>query len=104
MDSQELARRKSYMNIELCNNFKLAFDIALSKISVDEEEYFKNNMMFLKYSSSSTDIFEEEYFKNNMMFLEATNNKHPKWPNCLFFKDYQTRETIRIGYDLMDCI
>lgn len=82
MDSQELARRKSYMNIELCNNFKLAFDIALSKISVDEEEYFKNNMMF----------------------LEATNNKHPKWPNCLFFKDYQTRETIRIGYDLMDCI
>ena len=82
MDLQELARRKSYMNIELCNNFKLAFDIALSKISVDEEEYFKNNMMF----------------------LEATNHKHPKWPNCLFFKDYQTRETIRIGYDLMDCI
>ena len=82
MDSQELARRKSYMNIELCNNFKLAFDIALSKISIDEEEYFKKNMMF----------------------LEATTNKHPKWPNCLFFKDYQTRETIRIGYDLMDCI
>ena len=82
MNSQELARRKSYMNIELCNNFKLAFDIALSKISVDEEEYFKKNMMF----------------------FEATNNKHPKWPNCLFFKDYQTRETIRIGYDLMVCI
>ena len=82
MDSKELARRKSYMNLELCNNFKLAFDIALSKISIDEEEYFKKNMMF----------------------LEATNNKHPKWPNCLFFKDYQTRETIRIGYDLMDCI
>ena len=82
MDSQELARRKSYMNIELCNNFKLAFDIALSKISIDEEEYFKKNMMF----------------------LEAKNNKHPKWPTCLFFKDYQTRETIRIGYDLMDCI
>ena len=56
MDSKELARRKSYMNIELCNNFKLAFDIALSKISVDEEDYFKKNMMF----------------------LEATNNKHPK--------------------------
>ena len=82
MDSQELARRKSYMNIELCNNFKLAFEIALSKISVDDEEYFKKNMMY----------------------LEATNSKHPKWPNCLFFKDYQTRETIRIGYDLMDCI
>ena len=82
MDSQELARRKSYMNIELCNDFKLAFDIALSKISVDEEEYFKNNMMY----------------------LEATNHKHPKWPNTLFFKDRVTRETFKIGYDLLDTI
>ena len=76
MDSQELVRRKSYMNIDLCHNPVAAFDIALSKGYIDKE-----------------------YFKKNMQFIEATNDKHPCWPNCLFFKDYLTRETLRIRYD-----
>ena len=76
MDSQELVRRKSYMNIDLCHNPVAAFDIALSKGYIDKE-----------------------YFKKNMQFIEATNDKHPCWPNCLFFKDYLTRETLRIIYD-----
>ena len=79
MDLQELAKRKSYMNIDLCNDFKKCFDIALSKGYIDKE-----------------------YFKKNMQFIEATNGMHPNWPNCLFFKDYQTRETLRIKYDLYD--
>ena len=81
MDSTKLHQLRLYMNLELCNDFKKSFDIALSKGYIDKE-----------------------YFKKNMQFIEATNDKHPCWPNCLFFKDYQTRETIRIGYDLMDCI
>ena len=76
MDSQELVRRKSYMNIDLCHNHVDAFDIDLSKGYINQD-----------------------YFKKNMDYLEATNEYHPKWPNCLFFKDYHTRETLRIRYD-----
>ena len=79
MDLAELQKVKTFMNLELCQNYKLAFDIALSKGYIDKE-----------------------YFKKNMQFIEATNGMHPKWPNCLFFKDYLTRETLRIKYDLYD--
>ena len=40
MDSQELVRRKSYMNIDLCHNPVAAFDIALSKGYINQD-YFK---------------------------------------------------------------
>ena len=76
MDSTKLHQLRLYMNLELCNDFKKSFDIALSKGYIDKE-----------------------YFKKNMQFIEATNDKHPCWPNCLFFKDYLTRETLRIRYD-----
>ena len=76
MDSTKLKQLRLYMNLELCNDFKKCFDIALSKGYIDKE-----------------------YFKKNMQFIEATNDKHPCWPNCLFFKDYHTRETLRIRYD-----
>ena len=79
MDSKQLEKIRSYMNLELCNDFRKCFDIALSKGYIDKE-----------------------YFKKNMQFIEATNGMHPKWPNCLFFKDYLTRETLRIKYDLYD--
>mgnify|MGYP003303072525 CR=1 FL=1 len=58
---------------------KLAFDIALKRGYINQD-----------------------YFKRNMRYLEATNMMHPKWPNCLFFKDYLTRETLRIKYNLSD--
>ena len=76
MDSKQLEKIRSTLNIELSQNSKLAFDIALSKGYINQD-----------------------YFKKNMDYLEATNEHHPKWPNCLFFKDYHTRETLRIRYD-----
>ena len=79
MNLEELQKVKSYMNLELSQNHKLAFEIALKKRYINQE-----------------------YFKKNMMYLEATNSMHPKWPNCLFFKDDLTRETLRIKYDLYD--
>jgi len=79
MDSKQLEKLRSVLNIELSQNSDLAFDIALSK----------------KY-------IEKNYFKTYMRYLEATNGMHPRWPNCLFFKDSITRETLRIKYDLYD--
>ena len=76
MDSKQLEKLRSYMNLDLCYNPPLAFDIALKKGYINQE-----------------------YFKQNMEYIEATNENHPKWPNCLFFKDYHTRETLRIRYD-----
>tara|TARA_R100000773_G_scaffold41960_1_gene38832 strand:+ start:295 stop:465 length:171 start_codon:yes stop_codon:yes gene_type:complete len=54
----------------------MAFDIALTKKFLDKE-----------------------YFIKNMMFMEATNSKHPTYPNTLLFKDSITREHLRINYD-----
>jgi len=78
----DLKKLSSYMNFELMDNHKLAFEIALSKILFDDREYFK------------------KYY----MFMEATSAKHPKHPNTLLFKHSQTREYWRIGYELLDCI
>tara|TARA_R100000234_G_C4894444_1_gene132926 strand:+ start:134 stop:382 length:249 start_codon:yes stop_codon:yes gene_type:complete len=79
MDSKQLERIRSTLNIELSQNSNLAFNIALKKGYINQD-----------------------YFKQNMRYLEATNMMHPKWPNCLFFKDSLTRETLRIKYDLYD--
>ena len=69
---------REYINLELSNNEKLAFQIAFDKLD-----------------DSLFDTDQVKYW----MFIEATNDKHPSWPNCLFFKDYLTRETLRIRYD-----
>ncbi len=82
MDLTEIRKRQSYLNIELMNNYRLAFDIALSKISIDDHEDFKKHYMF----------------------MEATSSKHPKHPNTLLFKHDETREHWRISYELLDCI
>ena len=76
MELAELRKRQSYLNIDLMNNYMMAFDIALSKKFIDKK-----------------------YFIDNMMFLEATNSKHPSYPNTLLFKDSITREHLRINYD-----
>ena len=76
MELAELRKRQSYLNIELMNNYMMAFDIALSKKFIDKK-----------------------YFIDHMMFMEATNSKHPTYPNTLLFKDSITREHLRINYD-----
>ena len=76
MELAELRKRQSYLNIDLMNNYMMAFDIALSKKFIDKK-----------------------YFIDHMMFMEATNGEHPTYPNTLLFKDYKTREHLRINYD-----
>ena len=76
MELAELRKRQSYLNIDLMNNYMMAFDIALSKKFINRK-----------------------YFIDNMMFLEATNSEHPKNPNTLLFKDSQTREHLRLKYE-----
>ena len=73
---KDIQKRQSYLNIELMNNYMMAFEIALNK-----------------------KFLNKEYFINNMMFMEATNSKHPTYPNTLLFKDSITREHLRINYD-----
>jgi len=75
MELAELQKRQSYLNIDMMNNYMLAFDIALSK-----------------------EFINKKYFIDNMMFMEATNSSHPKYPNTLLFKDKITRESFRINY------
>lgn len=75
MELAELRKRQSYLNIELMNNYMLAFDIALSKKFINRK-----------------------YFIDNMMFIEATNSSDPKNPNTLLFKDSITREHLRLKY------
>jgi len=77
MELAELGKRQSFLNIELMNNYMLAFDIALSKKFIDKK-----------------------YFIDNMMFIEATNSKHPKHPDTLLFKDSITREHLRLKYEV----
>lgn len=76
MDLQEIQKMQSYLNIDMMNNYMVAFDIALSKKFIDKK-----------------------YFIDNMMFMEATNSSHPTYPNTLLFKDSITRESLRINYD-----
>ena len=76
MELAELRKRQSYLNIDLMNNYMMAFDIALSKKFINRK-----------------------YFIDNMMFMEATNSEHPTYPNTLLFKDSITRESLRINYD-----
>tara|TARA_A100000172_G_C3010546_1_gene99618 strand:- start:642 stop:875 length:234 start_codon:yes stop_codon:yes gene_type:complete len=76
MDLQEIQKRQSYLNIDMMNNYMVAFDIALSKKFINKK-----------------------YFIENMMFMEATNDSHPTYPNSLLFKDSITRESLRINYD-----
>ena len=75
MELTEIRKRQSFLNIDLMNNYMLAFDIALSKKFIDKK-----------------------YFIDNMMFIEATNSSDPKNPNTLLFKDQITRESFRINY------
>tara|TARA_B100000131_G_scaffold251463_1_gene245052 strand:- start:514 stop:741 length:228 start_codon:yes stop_codon:yes gene_type:complete len=75
MELAELQKRQSFLNIDLMNNYMMAFDIALSK-----------------------EFINKKYFIDNMMFLEATNSNDPKHPNTLLFKDSITRESFRINY------
>ena len=76
MDLQEIQKMQSYLNIDMMNNYMVAFDIALSKKFINKK-----------------------YFIDNMMFLEATNSSDPKNPNTLLFKDSQTREHLRLKYE-----
>ena len=76
MDLQEIQKRQSYLNIDMMNNYMIAFDIALSKKFINKK-----------------------YFIDNMMFMEATNSEHPTYPNTLLFKDKLTRESLRVNYD-----
>ena len=76
MELAELRKRQSYLNIDLMNNYMMAFEIALSKKFINKK-----------------------YFIDNMMFMEATNSSHPTYPNTLLFKDSITRESLRINYD-----
>ena len=77
MELAELRKRQSYLNIDMMNNYMMAFDIALNKKFLDKE-----------------------YFIKNMMFVEATNSKHPKHPDTLLFKDSITREHLRLKYEV----
>ena len=73
---KDIQKRQSYLNIDMMNNYMMAFEIALNKKFLDKE-----------------------YFIKNMMFMEATNSSHPTYPNTLLFKDSITRESLRINYD-----
>ena len=75
MELTEIRKRQSYLNIDLMNNYTMAFEIALSKKFINRK-----------------------YFIDNMMFMEATNSSDPKHPNTLLFKDSITREHLRISY------
>jgi len=78
MEQQEITK---YMNLSLCENEKLAFDILFSKS--DRGLFNPNEIKFFMYQG-------------------ASNYLHPTWPNCLFFKHRVTRKTYRISYDIFD--
>ena len=65
------------INLELSNNSKLAFELALDKLEATEK-----NPVDIRY----------------LMFMYATNSKDLENPNTLFFKDRITREYTKIKY------
>ena len=69
------------LNLELTDDHKLAFKIALNKLGATVENPVDMTMW---------------------MFLYATNWQDRENPNTLFFKNRLTRETYKIGYDLSD--
>ena len=65
------------INLELSNNPKLAFELALDKLEATPE-----NTVDIRF----------------LMFMYATNSKDLENPNTLFFKDRVTREYTKIKY------
>ena len=69
------------LNLELTDDHKLAFKIALNKLGATVENPVDMTMW---------------------MFLYATNFQDRENPNTLFFKDRVTRKTYKIPYGLYD--
>ena len=69
------------LNLELTDDHKLAFKIALNKLGATVENPVDMTMW---------------------MFLYATNFQDKENPNTLFFKDRVTRKTYKIPYGLYD--
>ena len=69
------------VNLELTDDHKLAFKIALNKLGATIENPIDITMW---------------------MFLYATNFQDRENPNTLFFKDRVTRKTYKIPYGLYD--
>ena len=69
------------LNLELTDDHKLAFKIALNKLGATIENPVNITMW---------------------MFLYATNFQDKENPNTLFFKDRVTRKTYKIPYGLYD--
>jgi hypothetical protein len=69
------------LNLDLTENHKLAFKIALDKLGATVENPVNITMW---------------------MFLYATNFQDKENPNTLFFKDRVTRKTYKIPYGLYD--
>tara|TARA_R100001440_G_scaffold9151_1_gene17332 strand:- start:676 stop:915 length:240 start_codon:yes stop_codon:yes gene_type:complete len=69
------------LNLDLTENHKLAFKIALDKLGATIENPVNMTMW---------------------MFLYATNYQDKENPNTLFFKDRVTRKTYKIPYGLSD--
>ena len=65
------------LNLELSDNSKLAFKIALDKLEATD-----NNPVDIKF----------------LMFMYATNSQDLKNPNTLFFKDRVTRKYTKVKY------
>tara|TARA_B100002019_G_C21038768_1_gene483391 strand:+ start:357 stop:572 length:216 start_codon:yes stop_codon:yes gene_type:complete len=65
------------LNLELSNNEKLAFELALNKLGATEK-----NPVDIRF----------------LMFMYATNSKDLENPNTLFFKDRITKEYTKIRY------
>ena len=65
------------INLELSNNPKLAFQLALDKLEATEK-----NPVDIRF----------------LMFMYATNSNDLENPNTLFFKDRVTKEYTKIKY------
>jgi hypothetical protein len=65
------------LNLELSDNPKLAFELALNKLGATEK-----NPVDIRF----------------LMFMYATNSKDLENPNTLFFKDRVTKEYTKIKY------